>query len=192
MNITPINNNIIFKFVDRVNAKGEFEKEATEAGILLQSSFDDSAKDPRWVNVVAVGPECTTVKPGEQVLLPNLKWTSRFTVDGEKMWRSDETQAVAVRDNARADIRALAAHVLFEETPKEAVRASGLVLVIGGNDSTPSGTVAHVGPGVAEELTVGSRIYYDDVNFTDRFVHNGRKLSFIKDESILAYEAPGE
>lgn len=192
MNVTPINNNIIFTFVDRVNSKGEFEQDSTPAGILLNASFDDSAKSPRWVNVVAVGSKCTAIKPGDQVLLPNLRWTSHIKFDDKKLWRSDESQAVAVRDHAEAEIRPLSTYVLFEETRVESVRASGLILVVGASDETPSGTVAHVGPDVAGELAVGAKIFYNDTNFTDRFVHNGRNLSFIKDESILAYEAPGE
>ena len=97
MKLTPVGNNIAFTFLDRVNSKGEFEPDPTASGILLQASFDDSAKQPRWANVVAVGPRCETIKPGMQILLPNLRWTSHFKVDGQKVWRSDETQVAAYR-----------------------------------------------------------------------------------------------
>lgn len=186
MKIMPINNNIIFTFVDRVNSKGEFEREKTESGILLQSSFDESAKSPRWVNVVAVGPECKHVKVGMQALLPNLRWTSHIEVEERKVWRSDETQVVAVRDNPTSNISPLTSVVLFKQAEKQQLRSSGLIIVVGNDGNTPSGTVIAVGPD-AEPALAGATIYYDDTNFTDTFVHNGVTLSFIKDENILAY-----
>jgi co-chaperonin GroES (HSP10) len=186
MKIIPINNNIIFTFVDRVNAKGEFEREKTESGIYLQSSFDESAKSPRWVNVIAVGPECKTIKVGMQALLPNLRWTSNIKVDGQMVWRSDETQAVAYRETATADIKPLTNVVLFKQQAKEQMRPSGLLIVVGNSTDSPSGNVVSIGPDADPALT-GSTIYYDDTNFTDTFSHAGVTLSFIKDDSILAF-----
>lgn len=187
MKLLPITKNIIFKFVDKVNAKGEFEKGQTESGILLQSSFDDSAKSPRWVDVVAVGPDCTLVQPGFQALLPNLRWTPNFKVDGEMMWRTDETEVVAVRAAPQAQVIPLKNVVLFKRHEKVAFKSTGLIVVMGGNTDTPSGTVIDAGPDAASELVAGSTIYFDDTNFTDTFVHGGVTMSFIKDDSILAY-----
>lgn len=188
MNIKPINNNIIFTFVDRVNSKGEFEKEQTESGILLQSSFDDSAKSPRWVNVVAVGPECKDIKVGMQALLPNLRWTSYVKVNDQKVWRSDETQAVAYRTSPDSAVVPIGSTVIFTQKKKEAVRSSGMFLLVGGNDDTPSGVAIAVGPEADQDLA-GATFFYNDTNFTDTFVHGGVEMSFIKDDSILAYVA---
>jgi co-chaperonin GroES (HSP10) len=188
MNIVPVKSNgIAFEFIDRVNSKGEFEKESTASGIVLKASFDDSAKEPRWVKVIAVGPSCT-IKVGQQVLLPNLRWTSGLKFEGVRVWMSDESQAVAVRDTPFAPIEPLTNVVLFKQNPKADLKStSGIIVVIGGSDETPTGVVLHLGPKVSPELVVGTTIYYNDTNFTDTFRHAGVTMSFIKDDSILAY-----
>lgn len=188
MNLTPIKNNIVFEFIDRVNAKGEFEKEKSESGLVLTSSFDDSAKEPRWINVVAVGPDCTSIRPGQQALLPNLRWTSGFKFGGVRMWKSDETQVVALRDAPASQIQPLENVVLFRRNAKTELKSPSGLIVVGGNDETPSGVVLHVGPDVSAELQSGATIYFDDTNFTDTFKHAGVVMSFIKDDSILAYQ----
>jgi co-chaperonin GroES (HSP10) len=192
MTLIPVGNNIAFTFVDRVNSKGEFEPPPTESGILLQSSFDDSAKQPRWGNVVAVGARCTTIKPGMQILLPNLRWTSHFTVGGQKVWRTDETQVAAYRATPTSQVHPMTTYVLFKKIVKEFVRPTTLIIVVGGtNDETPSGTVFAVGPDATPDLKSGQVLYYSDTNFTDTFVHAGITMSFIKDENILAIDNNG-
>lgn len=188
MIIKPINNNIIFTFVDRVNTKGEFEKDQTDSGILLQANFDDSAKSPRWVNVIAVGPECKDIQVGMQVLLPNLRWTSGVKVNNRKVWRSDETQVVAHRASPQSEIVPIGNNVLFTQVKKEAERSFGSIILVGGNDDTPSGVAVSVGP-KGEQSLVGATFYYDDTNFTDTFFHGNVELSFIKDDLILAFVA---
>lgn len=186
MNLTPITNGIIFKFLDAVNSRGEFEKSSTAAGIILKSSVDDSAKDPRWVEIVAVGPDCT-VKPGQQLLLPNLRWTSGFKHNGQRMWKTDQVQAAAVRNTPDSEVEPLASFVIFTPIRKAEITStiSGLV-VVGGVSETAKGTVVSVGPEASPEV-LATTIYYDDTNFSDTFKHNGVTMSFIKDENILAY-----
>jgi co-chaperonin GroES (HSP10) len=189
MKLTPLGNNIAFTFVDRVNSQGQFEPESSAGGILLNPGVDDSAKNPRWVNVIAVGPLCETIKPGTQVLLPNLRWTSHFKVDGEKVWRSDESQAVAVRDNPHAPLIPLGEYVIFKQITKEFVRPSSLIIVVGkAHDETPTGRVIDVGPKVTSGVAPDQILYYSDTNFTDTFRHAGVTLSFIKDTDILAMD----
>lgn len=189
MNITPIKNNIIFSFVDAVNSKGEFEKPSTESGIVLKSSFDDSAKSPRWVNVLAVGPECKDVKVGMQALLPNLRWTAHTKVEGQMVWKTDESEVVAVRPNDTTECTPLRDVVIFKQQRNQnSVSQSGIMLIIHHNDDTPSGAVISVGPQADANLK-GSTIYYSDVNFTDTFVFKGAELSFIKCDNVLAYSA---
>jgi len=191
MTLNPINNNIIFSFVDPVNSKGEFEKGTTESGIILQSSFDDSAKSPRWGNVVSVGPACT-VKVGQQILMPNLRWTSGFTHDGQRLWKTDETQIVATRDNESSKLHMLRNVVAFvQRTADSKMRTVGSLTVIGRNTDTPRGVVIVNGPDCPAELHRAT-IYYDDTNFTDMFSHGGFQLAFISDDNILAYTPHGE
>lgn len=183
--LKPIKNNIIFSFVDRVNSQGQFEKEATSTGIILQASMDDSAKSPRWGRVEFAGPECT-VTPGMYVLLPNLRWTSSFTVDGKKMWKTDETQVVATKQTISGDLTVINKYVVFTKVVKPRTTTVLGIEVVGGDTDTASGVVVDVGNAVEHNL-VQSTIYYNDVNFSDTFTHGGCALSFIKESEIIAY-----
>jgi co-chaperonin GroES (HSP10) len=192
MNIKAIKNGFIFQFVDAVNAKGEFEKGTTDTGIILKATFDDSAKQPRWVNVVSVGPECKNIKEGDQVLLPALRWTAASKLEGQSIWKSDETQIVArrPRGDSTNSLVPLASYVIF--TPVKSgtatASASGLLVVIGNVGDTPKGTVVQTGPDASPELTVGSTIFYNDANFFETFTDGGTEYAFIKDENILMFE----
>lgn len=190
MNIKPIKKSFVFQFKDAVTSKGEFNNGTTAGGIILQSSFDDSAKQPRWVNVVASGSECDQAifQVGAEVLLPALRWTESSKLGEEKIWKSDVTQAVAYAAGGR--IFPIGNYVIFIQHKAEAKQSSsGIIVVTNGSGDTASGTVVSSGPDAAPELTTGTKFYFDDTNFTDTFEFNGIKHAFIKDDSILAYES---
>lgn len=191
--LLPIRNNFAFTFVDRVNSKGQFEPEPSAGGIVLQGGIDDSAKNPRWVNVTAVGPECEVIKPGMQVLLPNLRWTSHFKIDDKMVWRSDEGQAAAYRNTPTAEVSPIGDFILFERIVKDFVRSTSLIVLVGKTDEdTPSGSVIGVGPTVKSKISSGDVLYFSDTNFTDTFKHLGADISFIKEDNILAMKASEE
>ncbi len=98
MRIAPIRNNIIFKFMDKVNKKGEF-METTSYGLSLPGHHDNSAKTHRWATIVALGPDCSDIlrEPGCEILIEALRWTHGFVFEGERMWKTDETQLLAYR-----------------------------------------------------------------------------------------------
>lgn len=189
MNIKPIKKSFVFQFNDAVTSKGEFDNGTTAGGIILQSSFDDSAKQARWVTIVAAGDECdaTVFKPGAQVLLPALRWTEASKLEGQKIWKSDETQVVAYKDGET--IIPLQNYVIFTQNKANVAQSqSGLLVVVGGVGDTATGTVVSVGSTAASELQVGFKILYDDANFNDTFEAKGVKFAFIKDDDIFAYE----
>lgn len=189
MKIRAIKRSFVFRFKDDVTSKGEFNNGTTAGGIILQSSFDDSAKQPRWVNVVSSGAECDEVafRVGSEVLLPALRWTAASKFEGQKIWKSDETQAVAYVDGDT--VVPLGNYVIFTQLKNNVSQSSsGLLVVLGGIGDTPSGTVVSTGVDAAKELSAGTKFYYDDPNFTDTFEFKGVKYAFIKDDSILAYE----
>lgn len=189
MNIRPIKKSFVFQFNDAVTSKGEFDNGTTAGGIILQPSFDDSAKQARWVTIVAAGNDCddAVFRPGAQVLLPALRWTEASKLEGQKIWKSDETQVVAYKDGDA--VVPIQNYVIFTQNKANVSQSqSGLLVVVGGVGDTASGTVVSVGSDAAEELQAGYKILYDDVNFNDTFEHGGVKYAFIKDESILAYE----
>ncbi len=186
MKLTPIKNTFIFKFQETINNKGQFEKNTTETGIILQSSFDDSAKESRWVKVVEVGPECSDICKNAVVLLPALRWTAGSKFEDETIWKSDEMQAVAVQDFQDGSALPLRDIVIFKPyEDEERLSSFGLVIVGDPDANSPRGVVIAVGPD-CDEAAVGNMMYYDTTNFTDTFVVNGETLAFIKEDKILA------
>lgn len=103
MKLRALHNHIIFQFVDEVDAKGQFVPKydkVSGTSLILRSHYDDSAKSPRWVNIVALGPDCTdeVSRPGIQLLVDALKWTRGAKFNGQTYWRTDETQILASRE----------------------------------------------------------------------------------------------
>lgn len=190
MKLTAHKNNIIFRFVDPVNNKGEFVRKQTSFGLELLSGFDNSAKTPRWCDVLAVGPDVKHVKVGNQILLPPLRWTERIEFEDERYWKTIEPEVVCNRSGKGIEygMSVLNNFVLFKRTePAHSVTASGLMVVGQLTDDTPTGKVFHVGLEAAPELN-GATIYFDGGNFFDTVEdHVNFPFSFIKDESILAY-----
>lgn len=182
MTLKPIKNTFIFKFLDSINSKGQFNKDTTESGIILQSSFDDSAKEPRWVKVDIVGHECQDIKPGDTVLLPALRWTSGVKFEDEKIWKSDEMQAVAVLEDTIVPLRDFVIFKKFKE--EEKVSSFGLVIVGDPQSHSPRGTVVATGPDCVDAM-LGDTLYYDDANFNDTFTVDGVEYAFIKEDKIL-------
>lgn len=187
MQIKAIRNNIIFKFVDATNTKGEFQKTATQSGIQLLGSFDESAKTPRWVNVVDSGPDCKHVKPGTQALLPALRWTNGTKFNDERIWKTDEKEVVAFRESPTSPVIPADGVVIFTRQALVKKSTSGLFVVGGTDDETPRGTVVSIGAKCEPELA-GSTIVFDGSNFFDDFVVGGVTYSFIKEDEIAAYE----
>lgn len=188
MTITALGNSVLFTFVDDINSRNEFVKGATESGIVIAGdTFDSSAKQSRWVNVFAVGPDVKTIKAGDQALLPALRWTEGIKHDGLRFWKTDEKEVVAIAGTADgAKPQPLANWVLFEQIKSGHVRQVGLIAVIGGVTDTPTGKAFAVGPDAESDIS-GSTIFYDDTNFTDTTKWAGKTFAFVKDENILAF-----
>lgn len=183
MKLTPIKNTFIFKFIDSINNKGQFNKEATATGIILQSSFDDSAKESRWVKIDTVGPKCESLQAGDTVLLPALRWTAASNFEDEKVWKSDEEQAVVVLEDNLVPLRDT---VIFKKVKvDDLVSAFGLILVRDPNNNSPRGTVVATGPDCVD-VSLEDTIYYDEANFFDTFVYKEEEYAFIKEDKILA------
>lgn len=186
MTLKPIKNTFIFKFLDSIDSKGQFNKNTTEAGIILQASFDDSAKESRWVKIDNVGPECEILKPGDVVLLPALRWTSGVKFGDEKVWKSDEKQAVVVLDDDDTMIPLRDIVVFKKSKDEELVSTFGIVLVSDPDSNSPRGCVVTTGPDCVDAV-LEDTMYYDETNFFDTFTHKGTKYAFIKEENILAF-----
>lgn len=95
----PIKNHIIFRFNDAVDHDGKFIEKHNLLHII-SGDFDHSAKRPRWGTVVMAGPDADADvrTPGTQILIENLKWTLGFTLDGQRLWRTDDSVILAVAE----------------------------------------------------------------------------------------------
>lgn len=91
--IKPLKNNIMFKFLDETaGSKGKFN-ERTKGLIVLPTGLDSAQKQPRWAEVIAVGPEAA-VEVGEYIYIEALQWTFGTEVDGVKMWKTDDSKVI--------------------------------------------------------------------------------------------------
>ncbi len=105
MKLLPLENKFTFKFVDAVVVRTDTDRrrtqfeETTESGFMI-SSYDESAKQPRWVVVQDVGPDvdANDIKSGSKVLLEALKWSEALEFAGDDIWYSDVTQVLAVEE----------------------------------------------------------------------------------------------
>lgn len=93
-NIRPIQNHIIFEFVDET-AGGVFTQK-TKSGLIAVASMQDQ-KGPRWGKVLKVGPTVNEdIKEGEYILIEGGMWTTQqWLEDGTKIWKTDDTKVIA-------------------------------------------------------------------------------------------------
>lgn len=98
MKLNPIRNHIIFEFLDKLDSQNQFTQ-TTETGIHIVGHFDNSAKEPRWAKVLALGPNVSDElrQPGCEILIENLRWTEGVEFEGKKYWRTDDKQVLAYR-----------------------------------------------------------------------------------------------
>lgn len=183
--IRAIHNHIIFKFNDPVNSKGEFEEAAHESGIFLKGGYDKSAKKPRWATVTSVGDRCNTVKVGDTILIPALRWTEGAKIGDDRFWKTDEGQLVGVIRDGK--LLLLNKHVTFEHKPETiSTSASGLTIISHITHNTPHSAVIDIATDCEPGLH-GSQILYNGDTLFDFFKQDGRDLAFIKEEDIIAY-----
>ena len=98
MNIKPLNDSVIFEFLDTIQ-NGAFSTK-TKSGIILNNkNADDNSQTPRWGRVAAVGPEVKDVKVGEYVLIAPLRWTLGFKFNDVMLSKTVEKEVLCVADD---------------------------------------------------------------------------------------------
>lgn len=97
MKLLPLNANVMFRFLDDTGgAKGKFTER--KIGSILLPTLDSEQKHPRWGVVVTSGPESQVVK-GEYILIAALRWSFGTEFEGEKIWKTDDTEIMMVTDD---------------------------------------------------------------------------------------------
>ena len=95
--LKPLNDVIIFQFIDEIMGRKRAFNDVTESGIVVVGAATLQT-NPRWGKVVASGPD-SGVKPGEYILVEGLQWTTDFKIDDEKHWKTEDSKVLAVCDN---------------------------------------------------------------------------------------------
>ncbi len=105
MRLLPLGNKFTFKFIDSIVVKTDHGKRRTQFeekafGEFVVSSYDEGAKQPRWVTVIATGPKIPPedFTEGDEVLVAPLKWSEAIEFDGDNIWYSDLTNVLAIDD----------------------------------------------------------------------------------------------
>ena len=101
MNIKPLNNNILFQFLDATGgAKGKFTDRVSKGGIVIPT-LDSEQKRPRWGKIIALGPKAEEagLKVGEYILIEALMWSFGTEVDDVKLWKTDDSKVLMVTDD---------------------------------------------------------------------------------------------
>ena len=98
MKLEPVNDNVIFKFVEDTTSTRFMN--SSSAGIIISSKDDNQANVSRWGKVVAIGPKVLDVKVDDYILVESGKWTSGFEHESVRYWKTDENQILAVSDEA--------------------------------------------------------------------------------------------
>lgn len=99
MSLRPLNNTILFSFIDD-SAGGMFISK-THSGILLsQVPKDfDAQRTPRWGRALAIGPKVNDVRIGDLILIEGLQWTEGFKYDEVRIWKTDEEKVMAITND---------------------------------------------------------------------------------------------
>lgn len=103
MNLRPLGNNVMFKFIDQTfGAKGAFvEKHAS--GLIIPVTRS-TQKVARWGQVVALGPKAQEagLKVGDYILIEALMWMEGVKFEDEKIWKTDDSKVLAVTNDREA------------------------------------------------------------------------------------------
>ena len=103
MNLRPLRNNVMFKFLDEtLGIKGAFT-ETTNSGIIIPRT-NSTQKVSRWGEVVALGPDAEAggLNVGDYILIEALMWMEGVKFGDGKVWKTDDTKVLAVTNDREA------------------------------------------------------------------------------------------
>lgn len=98
MKLKPLGKSFIFQFFSDTYGIGFVEKNKGQI-ILTNQNLDEQGKFARWGRVVSIGPEVSSLKVNDIVLIEALQWTTQMPFEGSKYWKSDEDKVLAVGED---------------------------------------------------------------------------------------------
>jgi co-chaperonin GroES (HSP10) len=89
--LQPLNNSILFKFLDETKTSDGKFVERSRSSIIIGSVRGNQTSEPRWGEVIAIGPKVLDTAVGEFILIEAGKWTIGVDFQDEgKVWKTDE------------------------------------------------------------------------------------------------------
>lgn len=95
--LNPLRDVILFEFIDETSGMKRGFTDITKSGIIIPQA-DTMQKVARWGKVLARGPD-SGVEVNQYVLVEGLQWTTRTEVDGQVLWKTEDSRILAVTDN---------------------------------------------------------------------------------------------
>lgn len=95
MAIRPLGNCFLFAFASDTYG-GQFVERNSGRIILTNKDMDSQGKYARWARVLAAGPHIKDFKAGDLVLIEAGMWTTGFTHDEVRVWKSDDSKVIAI------------------------------------------------------------------------------------------------
>lgn len=105
MELRPLNNTVLFKFLDDTSAKGGRFAERTKSSIIIPVLDSVQKTTNRWGRVVAVGPKVDGLEPGDFILIQALQWTFGAEYDDQKVWKTNPDQVIVVTNDESETIQ---------------------------------------------------------------------------------------
>lgn len=99
--LRPVHNAILFQFLN-ATTEGQFLDKNRGRILISRPELDTQGKYGRWVRVEAVGDAVTKCQKGDIVLLHPGKWTTGFTFEESKFWKSDDEWVLAIGEESMA------------------------------------------------------------------------------------------
>lgn len=95
--LTALRDVILFEFIDETSGIKRGFTDVTNSGIIIPQA-DSKQKVARWGKVLAKGPD-SGVEVNQFILIEGLQWTTRTEVDGQVLWKTEDSRILAVTDN---------------------------------------------------------------------------------------------
>ncbi len=195
MPVRAIKNHIIFKFNDEIVRKTDTGRERTQFAEKSDwgfeiSNYDESAKQPRWVTVVSVGPEVVdSIKVGSQVLIEALQWTESIEVDAEPHWRTDEDKVLLVKQD---NLLPLQDRVMITRAKNEAKSTGGIIISGAADEKSTEGKILAIGCGkttdsgklIPLDVRVGDNVVFGELSGISTKIEE-KVILILREEDIL-------
>ena len=105
MNLRPLNDSVLFQFLDKTEGKAGRFAERTAGTIIIPVLDSNQHKADRWAKVVAVGPKCEGLEPGDFILIQALQWTFGSEFEGQKIWRTIPDKIIVVTNDEASTLQ---------------------------------------------------------------------------------------